>query len=81
MEGNKVDQTSLIEHNGNNTGTEMNYAQKVDIEYGDPNFSPECTFKCGICYEDFDTKDPNFKVKMLDKCNHTFCSQCFQDYY
>ena len=35
MENNNiVDQVSLLDYNGNISGTEMNYAQNVDIEKG-----------------------------------------------
>ena len=31
------------------------------------------TFNCGICYEDYDAANPDFEVKFLEKCGHTFC--------
>ena len=34
-------------------------------------------FNCGICYEDFNKGE--VELKMLDKCHHTFCADCFKE--
>jgi len=44
----------------------------------------EQIFNCGICYCDYDLKSSEFKhmdIKMLSKCNHAFCGDCFTEYY
>ena len=53
----------------------------IDIEKQTPLISKKQTFNCGICYEDYDTSQPDFSVKMLEGCSHMFCSECFTAYY
>ena len=57
----------------------------TDLEGGEISVqSPpvkENVFSCGICYEDFDTTDNSVEIKMLEKCNHTFCGDCFKEYF
>lgn len=36
-------------------------------------------FTCGICYCDYDLKTD--QVKFLEECNHTFCAECFQEFF
>ena len=38
-------------------------------------------FTCGICYEEYDASSPEFQVKMLNSCEHTFCAECFTEYF
>ena len=38
-------------------------------------------FTCEICFCEYDLKEDPTQVKMLAKCGHTFCSECFRDYY
>ena len=58
-----------------------------DIEIGQihtfkANMKKDEIFTCSICYEDFDMEEVNAKkveIKMLNKCNHMFCSDCFKE--
>ena len=34
-------------------------------------------FTCGICYCEY----PSDKVRMLSKCRHKFCQECFSEFY
>ena len=45
------------------------------------NISVVNKFTCGICYEEYDPNCPDFEVKMLTDCKHTFCKECFTSYY
>lgn len=41
-------------------------------------------FTCGICYMDYDASNKtgtSEQVKMLEKCQHMFCAECFTEYY
>ena len=38
-------------------------------------------FECGICYCEYNLSDNEVELKFLDKCGHTFCSLCFEEYY
>lgn len=33
-------------------------------------------FTCGICYEEYNQGE--VQLKMLEKCHHTFCADCFE---
>ena len=49
---------------------------KEDLEKGKID---EDTFTCSICYCDYDTKET--PIKMLKGCGHTFCKECFSEFY
>ena len=36
-------------------------------------------FTCNICYGEFNLSET--QVKMLDKCKHAFCAECFKETY
>lgn len=38
-------------------------------------------FTCPICTDEFDVNSKDFQVKMLDKCKHAFCGECFEEYF
>ena len=51
--------------------------QLEDLENQTPNSS---LFFCSICYGEYDLAiDKTISVKMLDKCKHAFCSDCFTE--
>ena len=60
-------------------------AGTIDEEDGYKACDGAYIFNCGICYEDYDLNEldskgePLYEIKMLDKCNHTFCSECFKE--
>ena len=41
----------------------------------------ENVFTCGICYEDYDMENNSVEIKMLEQCNHTFCGNCFEEFF
>ena len=36
------------------------------------------TFTCGICFTEYEENDPLLDLKMLEKCKHAFCGECFK---
>ena len=44
----------------------------------------ENMFTCAICYEEYDLGaegDEKVELKMLDACKHTFCGDCFSQFF
>ena len=52
--------------------------EKPDIEN---NIKPSEKFTCGMCYNEYEENDPLLDLKMLDKCKHAFCGECFKEYF
>ena len=41
-------------------------------------------FSCAICFGDYDAQNPEDKdseLRRLEKCKHTFCAECFREFY
>ena len=45
--------------------TDNNYVELYSID----------KFYCGICYCEYDIEEND--IKMLEKCGHSFCTDCF----
>ena len=49
-------------------------------EEGDIDKLMDQKFSCGICFNEFYPNQVNNKVKISDKCIHTFCEYCYHEW-
>ena len=54
--------------------------EAVDLEKGQTGSVLKLeNFECSICYGEYTFEET--QVKMLSECGHTFCGECFEEYF